>query len=66
MLLIYLYVKKEKYIYPASVSKFYLNCEKKVIILMIPNGEGGEAKSEGCQWHYFAVKKVSALLRGIA
>ena len=42
-------MKKEKYIYPASVSKFYLNCEKKVIILMIPNGEGGEAKSEGRQ-----------------
>ena len=42
-------MKKEKYIYPASVSKFYLNCEKKVIISMIPNGEGGEAKSEGRQ-----------------
>ena len=29
---------------------------KKVILLMIPNGE---------KWHYLAVKKLSALLRGI-
>ena len=33
---------------------------------MIPNGEGHEARSEGRQWHYLAVKKLSALLRGIA
>ena len=41
---------------------------------MSSNGEKGRvAKSEGCeakseerrQWHYFAVKKLSALLRGI-
>ena len=31
---------------------------------MIPNGEGREAKSEGCQWHYLAVKKLSTLFRG--
>ena len=30
--------------------------EKQVILLMIPNREG---------WHYFAVKNISALLRGI-
>ena len=29
--------------------------EKKVILIMIPNREG---------WHYIAVKKLSALLRG--
>ena len=28
--------------------------------------EGCEAKSEGRQWHYLAVKKLSVLLRGIA
>ena len=34
-----LYGKKEK-IYPAFVSKHNSNREKKVIILMIPNGQG--------------------------
>ena len=34
----------------------FSNREKQVILLMIPNGEG---------WHYLAVKKLSALLRGI-
>ena len=34
-----LYAKKEK-IYPAYVSKHNLNCEKQVILLVIPNGEG--------------------------
>ena len=32
---------------------------------MILNAEKCEAKSKE-QWHYFAVKKLSALLRGIA
>ena len=32
---------------------------------MISNGDIREAKSEGRQWHYLAVKKLSALLRGI-
>ena len=50
-----LYAKKEK-IYPAYVSKNNSNCEKQVILLMISNGE---------KWHYLAVKKLSALLRGI-
>ena len=48
-----LYAQKEK-IYPAYVSKYKL--WKQVILLMILNGEG---------WHYLAVKKLSALLRGI-
>ena len=40
-------LKKKKYI--------LLKSWKKVILLIIPNGEG---------WHYRAVKKLSALLRG--
>ena len=32
---------------------------------MIPNGKKREAKSEGQRWHYFAEKKLPALLRGI-
>ena len=50
-----LYAKKER-IYPAYVSKYNVNREKQRILLMIPNGKG---------WHYLAVKKLSALLRGI-
>ena len=51
-----LYAKKEK-IYFAYVSKHNLNHEKQVILLMIPNGNGREAESEGWQlWHYLAVK----------
>ena len=37
---------------------------KNKLFLMIPNREELEAKSEG-QWHYLAVKKLSALLRGV-
>ena len=43
-------------IYPAYVSKHNSNCEKQVIILMIPNEE---------KWFYLTVKKLSPLLRGI-
>ena len=68
-----MYVEKEK-IYPAYVSKYNSNCEKQVILLMISNREKCEVKSEGRQaksdgrrlWHYLAVKKLLALLRGIA
>ena len=42
-----LYTKKGK-IYPPDVSKETSNREKKVIILMTPNGK---------KWHYLAVKK---------
>ena len=35
-----LYNEKKIIIYPAYVSKYNLNCEKQVILLMIPNGEG--------------------------
>ena len=50
-----MYAKKEK-IYPAYVSKHNSTCEKQVIFLLILNGKG---------WHYLAVKKLSALLKGI-
>ena len=50
-----MYANKEN-MYSAYVSKDNSNCEKEVIILIIPNREG---------WHYLAVKKLSALLRGI-
>ena len=50
-----MYAKQEK-ICPAYISKHNSNCEKQVILLIISNGE---------KWHYFAVKKLSALLRGI-
>ena len=67
----------KKYIYPAYISKNHSNCEKQVILLMIPNGDTiatgamskeSKAKSERRrqQWHYVAVKKnLSALLREI-
>ena len=44
------------HIYHACVSKHNSNPVKQVILLIIPNGKG---------WHYLAVKKLSALLRGI-
>ena len=50
-----MYAKKEN-IYPAYVSKNNSSHEKQVFLLMISTGE---------KWHYLAVKKLSALLRGI-
>ena len=50
-------VLKEKKIYTDYVSKRNSNLEKQVILLIISN--------EG-KWHYLAVKKLSALLTGIA
>ena len=55
-LLLMFFTLKKKKVYSAYVSKQNSNCEKQVILLMIPNGEG---------WHFLAVKKLSALLRGI-
>ena len=43
---------------PAYVSKYNLNREKQMILLMIPNAEKE-------RWHYLAVKTLSALLHGI-
>ena len=42
---------------PAYISKHNSNREKLAILLVIPNGK---------RWHYFTVKKLSALLIGIA
>ena len=50
---------KEKEICPAYISKINWNCEKQIILLMIPNEQ-----KEGL-WHYLAVKKLFTLLRGI-
>ena len=59
-------LKKKKKIYPAYVSKYNSNREKQVILLMIPNGEGCKAKSEGQRrQHHLAVKKLLELLRVI-
>ena len=52
-----LYIK-EKEICPAYISKINSNCEKQIILLIIPNFE-----KEG--WHYPAVKKLSTILGGI-
>ena len=43
-------------VYLAFISKHNSNCENQIIISMIPNEE---------VWHHLAVKKLSALLRGI-
>ena len=48
---------KKKKIYSVYVSKHNSNDEQQVILLMISDWEK--------QWHYLAVKKLSALLRGI-
>ena len=55
-LLIFYTLKRE--ICPTYISKIISNCAKQIILLMIPNvGQ----KS----WHYLALKKLPALLRGI-
>ena len=48
-----LYAKKAK-IYPAYVSKHNSNCEKQIIILMIPNRNG---------WNCFTVKKSISIIK---
>ena len=52
-----MYAKNEK-IYSAQVWKHNSNREKQVILLMISNGQKG-------RWNYPAVRKLSALLRGL-
>ena len=46
---------KEKEISPAYISKSNSNCEKQIILLMVPNEQ-----KEG--WYYLAVKKMSRVL----
>ena len=53
-----IFYMKEKEICPDYISKINSNCEKQVILLVIPNVE-----KEG--WHYLAVNELSALLHGI-
>ena len=52
------YTIKKPEICPAYISKINSDCEKQIIILMIPNKEKE-------RWHYLAVRKLFALLRGI-
>ena len=59
------FMLKKKKVYPANLSKHNSNREKQVFLLMIPNGEKREAKSEGRRLHCIPVKKLPALLRGI-
>ena len=47
---------KKKQIYILPIFQNNLNHEKKIILLMVPKGEG---------WPYLAVKLLSALLKGI-
>ena len=54
LLLMFCMLKKNKYI--LLVSKHNSNCEKQIILLMVPIRGG---------WHYLAVKKLSALLSAI-
>ena len=53
-----MYIKIEKNIYTAYVSKHNSNCEKQAIILIISNREG--------RWYYLSVKELSTLLWGIS
>ena len=46
-------------IFSVYISKINSNCKKPIILLMIPNKEKE-------RWHYLTVKKLSALLKGIA
>ena len=50
-----LYIK-EKEICPTYISKINSNCEKQIILLMIPN-----EKKEG--WHYLAIKKTICITK---
>ena len=49
---------KEKEISPPFISKINWNCEKQIVLLIIPNKE-----KEG--WDYLLVKKLFTLLRAI-
>ena len=54
LVLIFCTLKKE--ICPACISKINTNCEKQIILLMIPNKE-----KEG--WHCLAVKKTVYIIK---
>ena len=40
--------------YPAYISKHNSNCEKQVILLMVPNED---------EWYYLAVKKIIIIIK---
>ena len=67
MLLMFCILKKKK-IDPAYVSKHNSNCEKQVILLIIPNGKGREVMCEGREaniggrLYYLAVKKTISII----
>ena len=48
---------KEKKLCPVYISNINSNCEKQIILLIIPNNEKGD--------YILAVKRLSTLLRGI-
>ena len=50
-----IFYSKEKKICPVYISKINSNCEKQIMLLMIPNKE-----KEG--WHYLAVKKIVCII----
>ena len=52
-----LYIKETE-ICRAYISKISSNCEKQIILLVIPN-------KELARWYYLAVKELSTFLRGI-
>ena len=45
------------------VSKHKSNRKKQVILLILRNGEGREAKSEGRRLHYLAVKTTISVIK---
>ena len=49
---------KDKETCPIYISKTHSNCEKQIILSMIPNKEKEE-------WHYLLIKKLALLLHGI-
>ena len=57
MLLIFFHIVEKK-ICSGFISKINSNCQRQIIILIIPNKEKEV-------WHSLAVKKLSTLVRGI-
>ena len=59
-------IRKRKNLYSAYVSNNSSNREKQVIILMVSNIEGREAKSKGWQqqrWNYLTTKKAISMIQ---
>ena len=59
-------ILKRKNIYSAYVSNYSSNREKQVILLMVSNIEGREAKSKGRRqqrWYYLTTKKAIWIIK---